>query len=74
MNSKSNLVRGALYTSVSLAALFSMQLVNDQVVGASTEKSGMSTTSADQPTTASIQTSNNILQRSLKISMNMKRT
>lgn len=59
MNSKSNLVRGALYTSVSLAALFSMQLVNDQVVGASTEKSGMSTTSADQPTTASIQTSNN---------------
>lgn len=48
MRAKNNLVKGALYTGVAMATLFSTQLGNEQVVRASTQDSGTQNTSTDQ--------------------------
>ncbi|TLF36035.1 LPXTG cell wall anchor domain-containing protein [Lacticaseibacillus zeae] len=48
MRTKNNLVKGALYTSVAMATLFSTQLGNEQVVRASTQDSGTQNKSTEQ--------------------------
>ncbi|QVI33847.1 hypothetical protein BVJ53_13360 [Lacticaseibacillus chiayiensis] len=48
MRAKNNLVKGALYTGVAMATLFSTQLGNEQVVRASTQDPGTQNTSTDQ--------------------------
>ena len=48
MKAKNKLVKGALYTSVTVATLFSAQLANGQAVNASTEKPEPQTATTDQ--------------------------